>query len=154
MKARVLAGYYLFSPVFGYRFAKVEGHGAMLIRDGEAANIVRQCFDGMASGRFRSVSEVRQFLDDVPGVPRDAHGEMRWTFVTEMLRRSLYARLINVERSKIKNLPVKHEALITYETWARVQDVLPAGPWLRRARTSMPISRCAALSSVGIAANR
>ena len=124
MKARVHAGYYLFAPVYGYVYAKVAGHGKMLVPDGDRAKIVRDCFEGLASGRFQSASEVKRHLEEVSDLPRNKHGEIRWTFVTETLRRSLYAGLISVERWNIENIPGKHEPLISYETWSRAQEVL------------------------------
>ena len=83
----------------------------MLVPDGSRAKIVRDCFEGMASGRFRSAAEVKRHLEEVSDVPRNAHGEIRWTFVTEMLRRSLYAGLISVERWGIAESPRQARAV-------------------------------------------
>lgn len=124
MRARVEAGYYLFSPVFGYTYAKRPEHGKILVPDEPHASYVREAFEGMANGRFRSVMEVARFLEAESDAPRNAHGNIRPTYVTDLLRRSLYAGLITVPKWGIENHPGKHEPLISYQTFARVQKVL------------------------------
>ncbi len=96
----------------------------MLVPDGDRANIMRDCFEGMASGRFRSVAELKRYLEDVSDLSRRKFGEVRWSTVTELMRRPLYAGLINVESWGIKNQPGQHEALVSYETWTKAQKVL------------------------------
>ena len=128
MKARVDAGYYIFAPVVGYRFEKVAGHGKMLVPDEPNASIIREGLEGYASGRFQSQAEVKRFFEQYPSMPHDRHGEVRYTFVKETLERPLYAGLIDVEAWNIRHHPGKHEALISYETWLKVQERLNAKP--------------------------
>ena len=54
----------------------------------------------------------------------DQHAEIRWEFVCKLMARSLYAGLITVDKWGIKDHPGKHQPLISYETWLRVQEVL------------------------------
>ena len=124
MRARLEAGYYQFAPVYGYSYAKVPEHGRIIVPQEPAASYVRNAFEGMACGRFRSIAEVKRFLEAESDAPRNEKGEVRTTFVTDLLRRSLYAGLITVPKWNIENHPGKHEALISYETFARVQEVL------------------------------
>ncbi|MEM6615438.1 MAG: zinc ribbon domain-containing protein [Pseudomonadota bacterium] len=44
--------------------------------------------------------------------------------MTELLQRSLYAGLITIPKWGIENQPGKHEPLISYQTFSKVQDVL------------------------------
>jgi len=60
MRARAMNGYGLFHPPIGFAYAKVAGHGKMLIRDEPHASIVKEAFEGYASHRFESVSEVKR----------------------------------------------------------------------------------------------
>lgn len=124
MQARVRAGYYLFAPAYGYTYEKVDGHGKMLVPDGEKAENVRNAIEGLASGRFRTIAEVKRYLEEVSDLPRTRHGEIRFSTVTEILRRPLYAGLINVPSWGIKDLPGKHEPLVSYEAWSKAQTVL------------------------------
>ena len=89
-----MVGYWLFWPIYGYRYEKVDGHGKMLVPDGQRAKLVRDVFEGLAAGRIRSAGEVKCFLEEVSEVDRNEHGEIRGNFVTEVLRRPLYAGLI------------------------------------------------------------
>ena len=78
----------------------------------------------MASGRFRSIMEVTRYLEAETDAPRNAQGSIRPTFVAELLRRSLYAGLITIPKWNIENYPGKHEPLVSYQTWSRVQAFL------------------------------
>ena len=124
MTARLMDGYYGFSPPYGYKYEKVPGHGKMIVPDEPRASLVREAFEGVASGRFRSVAEVKRFLEAQADLPRNRHGELRWQLVMDLLRRSLYAGLITVEKWNIRDHPGKHEPLVSYETWCKVQEML------------------------------
>ena len=50
MRARVMNGYWCFSPPIGYRYEKVDGHGRMLVPDEPNASLVREILKGFASG--------------------------------------------------------------------------------------------------------
>ena len=124
MQSRVSAGYYLFAPTYGYTYEKVDGHGKMLVPDGEKAEIVRTAYEGLAAGRFRTIAEVKRYFEEVSDLPRNKHGEIRFTTVSEILRRPLYAGLINVPTWGIKNLLGRHEPLVSYEVWSKAQSML------------------------------
>ncbi len=123
MRARVMNGYYVFAPVLGYSFAHVPGHGKMIVPD-EDAPIVREALEGFASGRFQSPSEVRRFLESIPTTPRNARGEVRLQYAIDLLERSLYAGYITIPKWGIVLHPGKHEPIIPFATWQRIQDRL------------------------------
>jgi len=54
MRARVMNGYWVFYPITGYKFQTVPGHGKMLVPDEPVATILKEAFEGFASGRFAS----------------------------------------------------------------------------------------------------
>ncbi len=124
MKARVQAGYYLFAPVYGYRYEKVPGRGRMLVPDEPAASIVREAFAGMAHGRFRSIGDVKHYLDEHSNISRCSNGGAHWSVVSDILRRKLYTGLITVKKWGIVDQEGIHEPLVSLADWLRVQDVL------------------------------
>ncbi len=124
MRARVMNGYWVFSPPAGYLYEKVAGHGKMLVRDEPDASIVCEALDGYAAGRFGNVSEVQRFLRSDTGFSRGGKRGINFNFVKEMLERPLYAGYIDVPKWGIKLHPGKHEAVITFDTWLRIQQRL------------------------------
>ena len=124
MRARVENGFYCFAPVVGYCYANHSDGGKILVPDEPNASVVREAFEGMASGRFQSTAEVKRFLDANPSFRPYAGGQVPWQSVDNMLRRPLYAGYITVDIWGIHLLKGKHEALITYATWKKVQDRL------------------------------
>jgi len=62
MRARFEKGYWLFSPVLGYRYDTVPGHGKMLVRDEPNASIVKEALESFACGHLQSATEVARFL--------------------------------------------------------------------------------------------
>ncbi|MEM6536202.1 MAG: recombinase family protein [Pseudomonadota bacterium] len=142
MKARVQAGYYIFAPVIGYRYDKVDGHGKMLVPDEPNASIVREALEGFASGRFQTVSEVKRFLERFPTTPRNKHGEVRVQLVCELLRRPLYAGYISLEKWDLHLHPGKHEPLISFKTFQKIQerlDGVPAAPFRKDINADFPL---------------
>lgn len=74
MRARVTAGYWVFPPPVGYKFANVEGHGKMLVRDEPAASLA----SGLGGLCFRAISvaggsyAVPRFKARIPRAPSKA----------------------------------------------------------------------------------
>ena len=124
MRARIEQGYYCLARVPGYRYVRDKGGGKILIPDEASAPLIREAMEGFAAGRFQSISEVKRFLESSPGIRRNRHGEINWQTVTDILRRPLYAGYITVEKWGIHLLPGKHEPLVSFATWRKVQDRL------------------------------
>ena len=124
MKARWLAGYCTWNPGMGYKFADVPGHGKMIVPDEPLATLVKEAFEGLASGRFQGAAEVQRYFEQHPDGPRSPAGEVSPAKIHTMLRRELYAGYLSVKSAGIHMLPGKHEPLVSYEVWQRVQDVL------------------------------
>lgn len=127
MCARVQNGYWVAPPPVGYRYKAVRGHGKMLVRKEPQASIVQEALESFASGRLETQTEVRRFLESHPAFPRGRDGRVHYQRVHAMLTHPLYAGRITLPRWGIHNLPGKHEALISYETYRRVQERLEAG---------------------------
>lgn len=136
MQARVGQGYWCFAPAVGYKYEKVEGHGKMLVRNEPLASIVAEGLRGFASGRLESPAEVKRFFESHAVFPRDRYGDVRFQRVNEILKRPIYAGLIDVPEWGISLQPGKHEPLIDSVAWSRIQDRL-AGPAKAPARKDL-----------------
>ena len=124
MQARIIRGYWTFSPVLGYKYTKEEQHGKILVHKEPAASLIREAFEGYATGRFASQAEVKQFLDRSPGFPKNKKGEVYFQTVQKLLTNPIYAGFIDVPKWNISRQPGKHEPIISFETWKNVQDRL------------------------------
>ena len=62
MKARLEAGYWTFYPPPGYVFAKLLGHGKIMVPNEPVAGIIREALEGYASGRLPNQIDVQYFL--------------------------------------------------------------------------------------------
>ncbi len=124
MRARVLNGYCVTSPVIGYCYEKVAGHGKLLVRDEPLASIIQEALLGFASGKLETQSEVKRFLESHEAYPKANDGSVHWQRVAEMFERVVYAGRLSMPNWGIHNHPAKHEALVSFETWMKIQDRL------------------------------
>lgn len=124
MRARLMNGYWVSSAPIGYMYKKVSGHGKLLIRKEPEATILKEALEGYASGRFASQVEVQRFLERQEHYPKGKDGEIHMQRITDILRRILYAGYIHSPDKGINYVPAKHEALISYETYQRIQQRL------------------------------
>src|SRR6266545_1016124 len=62
MQARLEAGYWPFYPPPGYAFAKVPGHGKLIVPKEPGASVIREALEGFACGRFATQVDVQRFL--------------------------------------------------------------------------------------------
>ncbi len=125
MRARTLNGYWVFQASVGYRYQRTSGHGNMLVRDEPTAGILQEALEGFASGRLESQSEVKRFLETFPEFPRDTRtGDVHIQRIREMLTRPVYAGYIEVPGWNVSLRKARHEGLISFETFNRIQDRL------------------------------
>jgi len=126
MKARVLNGYWTSYPAVGYRYEKVSGHGKMLVRVEPIASIVQAALEGFASGRFETQTEVKRFLDSHEAFPKGRDGKVHYQRVINLLNQVLYTGYINLPSWGIHFHQGKHEPLISFDAWQKIQDRLKA----------------------------
>ena len=128
MRARTLNGYWVFQAPVGYRYQRVSGHGNMLVRDEPVAGILREALEGFASGRLETQAEVKRFLESFPEFPRDTRsGDVHIQRIREMRTRPVYAGHIEVPGWNVPMRKARHEGLISFETFSRIQDRLGGG---------------------------
>lgn len=125
MRARTLNGYWCFQAPVGYRYQRMQGHGNLLVRDEPRASILAEALEGFASGRFESQVEVKRFLEAQPDFPHDLpDGQIRNQRITEYLTRVLYAGHIEVPGWNVSRREARHEGLISFQTWLKIQERL------------------------------
>ena len=125
MKARLLNGYYAFWVPTGYRYASVKGHsGKMIVRDEPTASLIQEALEGFATGRFQTQAEVKRFLEPHPIFQRDKSGAIHPQRITNMLTNKIYAGYYAYEPWEVPLTKGKHQALISWETFQRIQERL------------------------------
>lgn len=125
MRARVLNGYYVFQCPVGYEYRRVSGQGSMLMRREPLASILTEALEGFASGRFATQTEVKRFLERHPEYPKDKKsGEVHPQRVADILTRPIYAGYVEAPRWNVSRRKGHHEALISLETFERIQTRL------------------------------
>ena len=143
MRARCLNGYWPFQAPRGYRYEKRRGEGSVLVLDEPIASILTEALEGYASGRFDTQAEVKRFLEAHPDYPNDTpSGTIRNQRVKELLTRVLYAGYIEHAHWNVSLRKGHHPALISMETFQRIQERLngkPKAPARRDLSTDFPL---------------
>lgn len=129
MKARIEKGYYAFPCPPGYKYVKDKEHGGKIIVPNEpVASALIEALEGYAAGRFQTQAEVRRFLEGQPSYPKPASGRLSKSGITDTLRRSVYAGYVEAEKWGVSLRKGKHQPLISFETFQRIQDRLDEKP--------------------------
>ncbi len=119
---RLLNGYYTFAAPWGYKYQKQEGGGNLLVRDEPVASYIQEVFEGLASGRFQSKTEVARFLTSCPEFKKGSNGQVHTSRVENMLPRVLYGGMIERPDWGISLRPGKHEGLVSFETFLKANE--------------------------------
>ena len=128
MRARVMNGYWVFRSPVGYRYDRVSSHGKLLVADEPHATVVRDAFEGFASGRFETLAEVKRFLDGYPAFPLRKNGEVHFQRVKDMLERPVYAGYLDAPEWQVSLVKGRHAPIVSFEVWQKVQDRLTGKP--------------------------
>ncbi|CAE7394299.1 unnamed protein product, partial [Symbiodinium microadriaticum] len=128
MKARLLNGYFPFWVPTGYKYADREGQsGRVLVRDEPNASLIEEALKGFATGRFQTQAEVKRFLEPHSIFARDAKGEIHPQRIKNLLTNKIYAGYYEYKPWGVPLMKGKHEALISWEDFQRIQAKLDAG---------------------------
>jgi len=128
MRGRLLNGYWPFQASLGYKYDRREGHqGKCLVRHDPLASIIQEGLEGFASGRFQAQAEVKRFFEAHPAFPRGHRGLVRNQLVHDILTKPLYAGYIEAPTWGIPLRKGNHDALISFETFDRIQRRLKEG---------------------------
>ena len=122
MRARVMNGFNVFQKPTGYIYVQSEhGGGKILVRDEPVASVVAEALEGFASGRFETQADLARVLQDNPLFPKDRTGLVRRQRVGVLLRNCVYAGYVEAPDWGVTRRLGKHEPLISYETYERIQ---------------------------------
>ena len=134
MRARLLAGFWVFRVPVGYAYAKAKAGGKIIVPNPETAPIIKEVLEGFASGRFATQMEIKHYLDRFPGLLYPASETVHKQRIRQILENPVYAGYIEAPAWGIPLMKGQHEPLIAYETYQRVQDRLhrPEGTFVRR----------------------
>jgi len=67
--ARLKGGYWPYKALLSYVMQRTQGHGNLLVRDEPIASILQEGFEGYASGRFDTQSDLKRFFESCPDFP-------------------------------------------------------------------------------------
>ncbi len=121
MTARLKAGYFCFWAPTGYTYVKGQGGGKVLERVEPTASLLQEALEGFASGRFESQADVARFLAPHPIFARDAKGNIHPQRIKNLLTNKIYAGYYAYKPWGIGLTKGKHETLISWETFQRIQ---------------------------------
>lgn len=122
MKGRMMNGYSVFAAPVGYEYRKHKTHGKLLTPVEPLASIIKEAFEGYASGRFATQADIKRFLEAQPEFPKDLpNGLIRQQKITNLISRVLYAGYIEHEPWGITRRKGHHKAIISLETFEKVQ---------------------------------
>lgn len=119
-KARLESGYWPFYPPPGYTQVKDPGHGKILKPLEPQASLIREAFEGFATDRFLSQTDVLKFLRDSGYSSRPIYQEG----VRRLLRRVVYAGYVEREEWGVSRRKAQHEPILSLETYEKVQAKL------------------------------
>lgn len=142
MRARLEAGFWVFSPPVGYRFARRHGE-KVLIRDEPHAGIVREALKKFAAGEFASQAAVSKFL-----YARGCHstqgagGKFSSSAIRRLLLNEVYSGWCISKKWSLR-VRGRHEALITEQEHRKIRVRListpKAPPRPKRAAANFPL---------------
>ena len=121
MKARMESGYWVHDAPVGYRYEAVKGRGKMLFPLEPFAAIIREAFEGYASGRFATQAEVTRFCASFPEFPRNKKGHVVQQRIADFLSHPIYTGHICSEHYGIHWLKAQHTPIVSLELFEQVQ---------------------------------
>ncbi|WP_224815620.1 recombinase family protein [Hasllibacter sp. MH4015] len=122
MQARMENGYWIHTAPIGYRYQTIKGRGKVLVANPPFDAIVREGFEGFASGRFATQAEVQRFFASFLDFPRNRHGAVTSQRVADILSHPIYAGYICSERYKLNWIKAQHEPLVSMDIFEKVQE--------------------------------
>lgn len=120
--ARLKGGYWPYKAPLGYKMKRIEGHGNLLVRDEPIASILQEGFEGYASGRFTSQSELKRYFEAQPEFPsRLPDGTICLQRVTDLISHPIYAGYVHCDLLGITLTKGQHEPLISLVTHEKMK---------------------------------
>ncbi|MEM9910705.1 MAG: recombinase family protein [Pseudomonadota bacterium] len=122
MRARMENGFWIHNPPVAYRYEKQPNQGRVLVRNPPFDAIIKEAFEGYASGHFQTQAEVKRFFESFPEFPRLKNGKLTQQRVTDILTHPIYTGHICSDTYELHWIKAQHEPLISLATFDRVQE--------------------------------
>lgn len=122
MRARLEQGYWCFPDTLpGLKYVKEAAHGKIMRRKEPEASIVAEALEGYASGRFEFQTDVMRFFEK-----QKLYKKPRVEHVRQMVvqRAVFYAGYLEYPKWGVKLTKGKHDALISFATYQKIQKKL------------------------------
>lgn len=130
MKARAEKGCWCLRLPLGYQYTSHPMHGRLAIPEPSLGKSLKLAFEKFAGHELLSINEVTRFLKECHPVLLDNLHAQR---VAKILSNPFYAGMVNVPKWGLANIKGNHTALISQDTFHKVQERL-----LKRTKT-LPI---------------
>lgn len=124
MRARMTGGYWIMKAPVGYKPGKLPGHGKIMVRDEPLATVLQKGLEGFANDRFHTLMDLKAFFDCHPDFPKNKNGEVYIQNVLKIVNRVIYTGWYEFPDWGIPLMQGKHEPIISYETYKKIQDKL------------------------------
>ncbi len=121
MKGRLVNGYWPFVPPRAMRNQRVEGLGRVLVRVEPEASVIAEGLEAFASGRLRTQAEFARYLNQHPDYSKGRSKGVTHQQAHIILTNCLYAGMIEKPDWGIERKKGKHQGLVSYETFERIQ---------------------------------
>ena len=95
-----------------------------LIKNEPIFSYLKEAFEGFASGRYQTITEVARYLDTCPEFPKGGNGKVHIQRVKDIFVRNVYAGIIQSPGFGISPRKGNHEPMISMETFEKVQERL------------------------------
>jgi site-specific DNA recombinase len=97
------------------------------VRDEPLASIIQEGLEGFASGHFQIQAEVKRFFESQPQFPKSSDGQVTNECVNRILTKVIYAGYLEVPEWGVSLRKGKHEGLVSFEGFERIQQRLKEG---------------------------
>ncbi len=126
MKARTERGYWCFNPPAGYTYMKDKEHGKLLVPNKAITDIIANGLTGFAEDRLLTQKDLQTYFRD-KGLHRLLGREpekLTLKYVKDLITQPLYAGFVAHKAWGIPRRPGKHQAIISAETFEKIQQKL------------------------------
>jgi DNA invertase Pin-like site-specific DNA recombinase len=123
-KACLERGIWPFKIPIGYKRIKRKGQPLAIVKDEPFASIIKQAFEGFASGRFATQGEVLAFLNTFPQFPKYREDCLHPQQVKNLLSRVIYTGYIEFPKWGVDLRKANFEPIVSFATYQKVQDIL------------------------------
>ena len=123
MRGRCLDGHWCLQLPTGYKYRRKETKNdrSEILRNEPVATTVQKALEDYASGHLLTQADVARFLAADPHFPRQYSGRVADDMAKRVLTNPLYAGYVHVPAWDVSLRPGHHPALISFETFQRIQ---------------------------------